>query len=134
MVNDDDDDSKKWFLGPRQARGQKLKYFQKHYKTTSSVIFSPFIYGATLKILTFRVCLEPLTNSPQKRHYRPRYELQCSAYTQFSQKQKNLKKTLPVDHACILSSRCPNKNSQVKFFNFYSLGCVIFCHLARPMP
>ena len=38
--------------------------------------------------------------------------------TQFSQKQKNLKKNMPVDHACILSSRHPNKNSQVKFFNF----------------
>ena len=34
-------------------------------------------------------------------------------------KAKKPKKTLPVDHACILSSRCPNKNSQVKFFNFY---------------
>ena len=32
-----------------------------------------------------------------------------SAVTQFSQNQKNLKKNLPVDHACILSSKYPKK-------------------------
>ena len=42
---------------------------------------------------------------------------ELTSYTVQS-KAKKPKKNMPVDHACILSSRRPNKNSPVKFFNF----------------